>query len=103
MITNLRMELFEALHLRLAEGGHHRDPAASVETEHRDGGQPQLVLEPQQVPGHLQHRGVVTLRRVAVVPRVGDDDGPLGHVVDLLPDVGVVLLPPEQSMLDYQR
>ena len=97
------MELFEALHLRLAEGGHHRDPAAGVETEHRDGGQPQLVLEPQQVPGHLQHRGVVTLRRVAVVPRVGDDDGPLGHVVDLLPDVGVVLLPPEQSMLDYQR
>ena len=89
--------------LGVKEGRHHGHPAPGVEPE--DGGlvHLQLVLEVDQVGGHLLHGGVCALGRVPVIPSVRDDDGPLGHVVDLLAQTCVVFFPSKQSMMNYQR
>jgi len=88
--------------LGVSQRCHHGDSSSGVEAE--DGGlvHLELVLEVDEVGGHLLDGGVGALGGVTMVPRVRNDDGPLGDVVDLLAKTGQVLLPPKQGVLNYQ-
>ena len=86
-------------HLGGGEGGHHGDPAPGGEAEHGGLGDLELGLEAEEVRCHLLDGGVGALGRVSMIPGIGNDDRPLGHVMDLLSYAGEIFFSTEQCVL----